>query len=419
MSKRVISTWSFAADSINASSPGDLGSLDDPPPNILLQGLLMFAVIALGCTDVVLRQVVAKTLSRFSYMLGLSTAMAYVPVYWIVLVLLLKSGVVPMQQMNWVWNGWRNILGSLRNGIFSEPYLKAFILAASGDSIGNVFGYICTPYVAGPIHSLLAQFTIMFTAMLSMCFLQKRYSMAQVMSLVGVEVAVLIGVIPGLGKKGENSSDPLFSFLLGFSCLFNAMAWVAKELAFGAYARFQKSGSSYKPVEAGSEVQPDTLHIFVVNSHVALFQLPMTLLLVPLAQATGQTHGEDVVSYLREGFGCLAGSLDESPLCAYAARYTAYYVVCNIVWNWTILLNVKFNGALATFVALKAISPCSSVLFAYVDWPLLHTTEVSPVTWIVFIVLIPFILFYMYASYHQQKREQENKATCCYPLGCC
>jgi hypothetical protein len=268
----------------------------------------------------------------------------------------------------------------------------------------------------------------MFTAMLSMCFLHKRYSLAQVLGLIGVEVAVLIGVIPGLGKRGENASDPVFSFLLGFSCVFNAMAWVAKERAFAAYAQCQmdKQGEydlvrpqhpDELPERPGTV---DTLHIFVVNSHVALFQLPITLLLVPLAQATGQTHGEDAISYLREGFGCMAGGLGENPLCAYAARYTAYYVVCNIVWNWTILLNVKFNGALATFVALKAISPCSTVLFAYVDWPLLHTTEVSFVTWVVFIVLIPFIMFYMWASYHQQRREQAegDAATCCYPLRC-
>ena len=45
------------------------------------------------------------TLSCFNYMLGFSTAMAYVPVYWRVLLLLLSTGIVSWQQMDWVWIG--------------------------------------------------------------------------------------------------------------------------------------------------------------------------------------------------------------------------------------------------------------------------------------------------------------------------
>lgn len=58
-----------------------------------------------------------------------------------------------------------------------------------------------------------------------------------------------------------------------------------------------------------------------------------------------------------------------------------------------ILLAVKHAGALATFVALKAIFPVSTVLFEYVDWPLLprrvnpirvrpsfHITSIHPTT---------------------------------------
>merc|ERR1712192_182927 len=93
--------------------------------------------------------------------------------------------------------------------------------------------------------------------------------------------------------------------------------------------------------------------------------------------------------------------------------------ICNVLWNFVILLNVKFNGALATFVALKAISPCSAVLFAYVDWPLLHTTPVKPLTWVVFLLIVPFIMFYIWASQQQEKRQKEEPptATCCWPLG--
>jgi hypothetical protein len=422
-------------------------------PHAFLHATLMFLVIAFGCADVVLRQIVAKTLSRFSYMLSLVTASAYAPLYLGVLLILLKFGVVPMRQVQWTWSGWRTLIPSMRHGISSAPYVKLFVVAALGDSVGNVFGYICTPYVSGPVHSLLAQFTIMFTATLSMCIMRKTYSLAQIVGLIGVEVVVIIGVIPNLGKGGS-SSDPFFSFLLGFSCLFNALAWVLKEMSFTAYKSFtqMKELAGYEKMmnvwptgilsprvpsmeHAGDLMDPmdsrtwasdkdavplkeDTLHIFIVNSHTSLFQLPLTLLLVPLAYVTGQTKGEDVFTYLHEGFGCLAGVLDENPLCAYAGQYTVLYVVCNICWNCVILLNVKFNGALSTFVALKAISPCSAVLFALVDWPLLHTTSLRPVTWFVFLIMMPFIIFYVWASNNHRKREEEDpaSATCCWPI---
>ena len=35
----------------------------------------------------------------------------------------------------------------------------------------------------------------------------------------------------------------------------------------------------------------------------------------------------------------------------------AIYVVFNVLWNMAVLLSVKHSGALATFIALKAIFP--------------------------------------------------------------
>merc|ERR1719352_1650105 len=110
-----------------------------------------------------------------------------------------------MEQLRWTWGGCKTCVVSLRKGIVSAPYVKLFMVAALGDSLGDVFGYICTPYVAGPVHSLLAQFTMMFTAMLSICILGRKYSLAQIIGLAGVEAAVLVGIYPSLGGTQENS----------------------------------------------------------------------------------------------------------------------------------------------------------------------------------------------------------------------
>ena len=61
------------------------------------------------------------------------------------------------------------------------------------------------------------------------------------------------------------------------------------------------------------------------------------------------------------------GLVQEAMLCVFqghcdehgdvAGTCVAVYVVFNVVWNMTVLLSVKHTGALATFIALKAIFP--------------------------------------------------------------
>lgn len=369
------------------------------------QAISMVLVIILGALSTVARQVVGKSMKRFTYMLGLTNATAYVFIYLGILFYNVWAGAIPRKQVSWVWNGWQRVFSSLLEGLASPPYVKLFIVQGLGDALGDVIGYICTPYVSGPIHSLLSNCTVLFTVVLSFLMLRKKCSFAQCVGLVGVEGAVLIGVIPSIGGIGANSTNGLFALLLGGSCFFNALAFVLKERAFQIY---QHSNPR------------DSLSIFVVISHEAVFQLPFTLLCVPIAYYTGQTDGADVFTYLSEGFACLGGNTDEEIHCQYAGLSVGVSIAANIAFNLCILLNVKYNGSLATFVAIKAVSPTSALLFAFVDWPLLGTTPVEPITWAIFAIMIPFIAFYTWASHRQRGREENHPsmATCCWPLGC-
>lgn len=83
-----------------------------------------------------------------------------------------------------------------------------------------------------------------------------------------------------------------------------------------------------------------------------------------------------------------------------------------------ILLSVKHTGALATFVALKAIFPLSTVLFAYVDWPLLPQKGFSWLIWLSMLILLPSIFMFQWASQLQQGRRAQHPslASCCWPL---
>ncbi|CAJ1376140.1 unnamed protein product [Effrenium voratum] len=359
----------------------------------LLRGLLLVAVVLFGCANNISKQIASKPLRRYTYMLGLSTAVAYVPLYWLILSLLVRSGVAPRFQLKWVWQ---------RNNA-NVPVALLLVIAALGDSMGDVIGAICTPHVSGPVHSLLSNCTPIFIASLSMCLLHQRYSLWQSLALIGVLVAVVIGVLPSFHS---GNTSPFFAVVLGGSCIFNAVAFVVKELIFSRYQAW-----------ATGEDQVGGLNIFVVNAHEALFQLPLTLLLIPLNQMLKQTNGEDIGTYLKEAMLCVfQGHCDEHG--DVAGTCVAVYVVFNVVWNMTVLLSVKHTGALATFIALKAIFPVSTVLFAYIDWPLLGETELSSLVWLSIVLLLPSIAFYQWSSREQAKRvaEHPSLASCCWPL---
>merc|ERR1712047_114532 len=92
-----------------------------------------------------------------------------------------------------------------------------------------------------------------------------------------------------------------------------------------------------------------------------------------------------------------------------AGTCTAIYVVFNVLWNVSILFSVKQSGALATFVALKAIFPVSTVLFATVDWPLLQRTQLHWLVWLSVCILLPCVGIYQKASHWQGNRAIEHE----------
>jgi len=369
---------------------------------------MVVAVVALGCANNIMKQIAAKPLHSYSYMLGLATAVAYVPLYGLILVVLVVSKVVPRHQMDFVWRC------SLQPGI---PILGLFAVAALGDTLGDVIGMICTPYVTGPVHSLLSNCTPMFIAVLSMLFLRKRYSLAESLGLLGVLVAVLLGIVPTFEGGSSSTTQPFFAVVLGGSCLFNAIAFMVKELLFERYTAWFSTRNVDDEVASG-------LNIFVMNTHASLFQLPFTLLCMPLNVALGQTHGEGIVPYMREAIHCEFAS--DATACGpdgvhgdLAGTCTIIYVVFNILWNISILMSVKYSGALTTFVALKAIFPVSTLLFAYVDWPLIGRTDLNWLVWLSVALILPSIALYQWATGEQQKRylQHPSLAACCWPLG--
>lgn len=370
------------------------------------QVLLAVSVVIFGCANNITKQIAAVPLERFTYMIGLVSAISYVVVYWLIYLVLVLAGSIsrPRLQLGWMFLGggpcFSILLGLVTiaftiycvlltskqpagwlaiclycfmifwlcycgcTGNWSDaPGMKLLAVAAMGDALGNVFGYICTPYVSGPVHSLLSQSTTVFVALLSLVLLQKRYSLLQSISLVAVISVAIAGVLPNLETKQSSdgkSTQPFFALLLGLSCVGNALAYISKEYAFSSFTAWLKFGcrevyvreetdSDDEPTtllqaseresarsisrlsslsdESDGEETPLTLHVFTVNTTESTLQLPLTLLLMPLARATGQTHGDDLHSYLVDGLQCMRGaSTDPEHSCEGAYEYMLLYV---------------------------------------------------------------------------------------------
>jgi len=105
-----------------------------------------------------------------------------------------------------------------------------------------------------------------------------------------------------------------------------------KEVCFNGYATW-KEKLSHGKVDRDNNVS-GRLNIFVVNSFLALIQLPPTLLLIPMSQAIGQTHGKSILSYTTEALTCIfdpeAGSCGTNTDGESAGEGVAGYMVMNV-----------------------------------------------------------------------------------------
>ncbi|CAE7438815.1 crtp1 [Symbiodinium sp. CCMP2456] len=371
----------------------------------VLNVLLLVTVVTLGCANIIAKQIAAQPLKRYAYVLTLAVQMAYLPLYWSILGLLLLVGAVPREQLRFVWQ---------RHGS-RAPGLAFFAASALGDALGDGIHAICTDHVSGPLQSLANSFISIFIATLSMCVFQERYSLMQCLALLAVLAAVVVGFLPSLEGHSANT-EPAFAIIFAGSCFFYAVSFVIKELMFKRFKAWQEAlhpGGESGGGETGTG--RSGLNIFVMNAHIAVFQLPLTVLLLPLNELLKQTHGEGILAFAREAFACVFGGScgPDSNHGELAGRCVAIYVLLNVLWNLSILLAVKHSGSLATNVALKAVFPVSTVLFAYVDWPLLGQTSLSWLVWLSILILLPSIAAYQWATALQAQR---TRATCCWPL---
>jgi len=158
------------------------------------------------------------------------------------------------------------------------------------------------------------------------------------------------------------------------------------------------------------ERKKEGLDIFIVNSHGSFFQLIFQPLFVPICVLLGATKNAPIFDYIRDGFSCFIGNTPpgQKVPCDYSMVIYFIYILFNLTYNILLLLIVKRASALLSFIALKAIIPVSIILFL-IDWPIIHSSEITYAEIIGLVVILAGLVFYRYFTVMKEK----------YKLQCC
>lgn len=278
--------------------------------------------------------------------------------------------------------------------IFQSTAWQWLVLAGLCDQCGTLCGFTAQPYLTALMYSLMNQAIILFTVVWSLLLLQTRYIALESVSVIVVICAAVGCVFVAGGTDGENNVS--MAVLTAVSTVFPAGAYVMKEVVFSRYgAREDLSIGLVGP-------ESRQLSVFVVQPFVGFIGM---LAAVPLALAAAAMSSQDARTTLSEGFRCLLH-------CEHALSSYVVYSVVNTGFNLAIILLVSNGSALLTFLAMKAIVPCTALL-SPLPWPLIGAKPVPPEQWLLLGIILMGIIGFRLGTMQREKRMNPG---CCWPL---
>jgi len=343
--------------------------------------LLIVGVIASGGFNRVAAKIMTVPMREYSFFLGLFNSLVYVLLYFSILGIRYYLGHVPKDDFIYAWKHkykgtsiWQRI-----------PPWKYFIIMGLMDGLGNILGLIATPYLDGPMISLLNQTIVVFSVICAIVILRTTYTFWQIWCVFMLLAGVMISLMPSF-TGGTTDNNLVYSLVMAFSTLPNAISFTYKELLF--------------------REKPD-LDVFIVNSHGSLFQLILQPVFLPLTLIFNQTGGKPLSQFISEGFQCFGGTTPagvHDTNCSPNPYPYLVYITINLVFNIMLLMITKKASALLSFMAIKAILPLSVLLF-YFKWPLLSASEITAWDWSALVVIVISLFLYRFMMF--QKNEHQ------------
>ncbi|KAF3338138.1 Protein CLT2 [Carex littledalei] len=329
------------------------------------------ATVLLAVTNRVLYKLALVPMKGYPFFLAQATTFGYVAVYFSILFLRYRAGIVTKEML-------------------SLPKVH-FVVIGVLEALGVASGMSAGAMLPGPAIPILSQSFLVWQIIFSILFLRKSYSLNQLLGCFLVISGVIIAVTSG-SDEGQFLSNVEFIWpmmMIGSSAL-QAGASILKEFIFIDGERRLKGK------------RPD---IFVVNSFGSAFQALFVFLLLPfLSNLKGIQFG-DLPAYINDGASCFLNT-DDQIACDGAPFLPLLFIIVNMTFNISLLNLVKMSSALVASLTTALAVPISIYVLSLPLPYMPHGSRLS--TSFVLgasVLLLGLILYTLPKSAKQRKNE--------------
>ena len=149
------------------------------------------------------------------------------------------------------------------------------------------------------------------------------------------------------------------------------------------------------------------LDVFVVTAYANIIQLIFTFAFLPVSSLPlfGNTPLNELGALFVNGFKCFGGvSPQRADNCFGAPAAPLIYQSVNIIYNISMILLLKYGGALLMFLTNTVTFPLSIIAFAF-SWPLLPATPIHLIVLLGLAVEVTGV--FIYKRFTQLKSESQ------------
>ncbi|KAL8231963.1 hypothetical protein R6Q57_001741 [Mikania cordata] len=278
-------------------------------------------VLAVG--NRVLYKLALVPMKEYPFFLAQVNTFGYVAIYFSILYLRHRAGIVTNEMMN--LPKWR------------------FALIGMLEALGVVSGMSAAAMLPGPAIPILNQTFLLWQLGFSVLILGRRYSWNKIVGCLFVAAGVVTAIASG-SESGQMLSGVglLWPIMMVVSSAFQAGATIIKEYVF---------------IDAVARLKGKLLDIFVVNSFGSGFQALCVLLFLPFLSNLKGIPFHELPSYIKSGAGCFLNIGPSSSGCDGSPILPLLYIINNIAFNISILNLVKISSAVVSSLAVVLSVP--------------------------------------------------------------
>jgi len=284
-------------------------------------GLTASSVIVAGVANRVSNKIALGFLKDYTLVLIQIQALAYIVVYFTVLAVRIKRGLVTKKMLEY-------------------PKWK-FVGIGFMEACGLALSFPAAARLPGAMLPVLAQIIIPLSLILSKLILKRKYHLHQLAGCGLVLAGVFLSMRPYLSSSVVNVPHiGWYALMYGSSYLFPAIATIVKEY-----------------ILQNREFGDEGMDLFVINSFSSLSQGVIVLGMIFLFSFGLVGSGDVGVarSYVQDGVRCFADNY----------QFPLLYIFCNIFFNVQVLTLVKKSNAVLVSLSVAFIVPLTFIAFAF------------------------------------------------------